>query len=154
MSNINNNLLDTINSQILHGNRTLNLISQSYNLLNSQQQNIYLLTRLLQLNMNNDNSRTNSINNNSSIHNPVGIIINDITVSDISHSNPSSTNVELNTILYSTLMNLLSDVSLNVQDNNIEQTTSVDISAVTIVKKFRELENPPHKHLFHHIRTI
>ncbi len=143
MSNINNNLLDTINSQILHGNRTLNLISQSYNLLNSQQQNIYLLTRLLQLNMNNDNSRTNSINNNSSIHNPVGIIINDITVSDISHSNPSSTNVELNTILYSTLMNLLSDVSLNVQDNNIEQTTSVDISAVTIVKKFRELENPP-----------
>ena len=143
MSNINNNLLDTINSQILHGNRTLNLISQSYNLLNSQQQNIYLLTRLLQSNMNNDNSRTNSINNNSSIHNPVGIIINDITVSDISHSNPSSTNVELNTILYSTLMNLLSDVSLNVQDNNIEQTTSVDISAVTIVKKFRELENPP-----------
>ena len=143
MSNINDNLLDTINSQILHGNRTLNLISQSYNLLNSQQQNIYLLTRLLQSNMNNDNSRTNSINNNSSIHNPVGIIINDITVSDISLSNPSSTNVELNTILYSTLMNLLSDVSLNVQDNNIEQTTSVDISAVTIVKKFRELENPP-----------
>ena len=45
------NLLDTINSQILHGNRTLNLISQSYNLLNSQQQNIYLLTRLLQSNM-------------------------------------------------------------------------------------------------------
>ena len=40
-------------------------------------------------------------------------------------------------------MNLLSDVSLKVQDNNIEQTTSVDISAVTIVKKFRELENPP-----------
>ena len=143
MSNINDTLLDTINSQILHGNRTLNLISQSYNLLNSQQQNIYLLTRLLQSNMNNDNSRTNSINNNSSIHNPVGIIINDITVSDISLSNPSSTNVELNTILYSTLMNLLSDVSLNVQDNNIEQTTSVDISAVTIVKKFRELENPP-----------
>lgn len=144
MSNINNNLLDTINSQILHGNRTLNLISQSYNLLNSQQQNIYLLTRLLQSNINNDNANTNTnrINRNSPINNPFGIIINDISITDISGDRFQSSNTELNSILYSTLMNLLSDVSLNVQDNNIEQTTSVDISAVTILKKFRDLEHP------------
>ena len=37
--------------------------------------------------MNNDNSRTNSIT--QLIQNPVGIIINDITVSDISLSNTS-----------------------------------------------------------------
>lgn len=153
MSNINDNLLDTINSQILHGNRTLNLISQSYNLLNSQQQNIYLLTRLLQSNINNNNANTNRINRNSPIQNPFSIVINDISVSEISGSDISGSdisgsdilpsNVELNAVLYSTLMNLLSDSSLNVLDNNTEPTTTLDISSVTILKKFRELENPP-----------
>ena len=93
MSNINDNLLDTINSQILHGNRTLNLISQSYNLLNSQQQNIYLLTRLLQSNINNNNANTNRINRNSPIQNPFSIVINDISVSEISGSVASGKHV-------------------------------------------------------------
>ena len=120
MSNINDNLIDTINSQILHGNRTLNLISQSYNLLNSQQQNIYLLTRLLQSNLNNSNNNNNNNNNsintnndnNISRSNPFSIIINDISVSDI-----SSSNIELNSLLYSSLMNLLSDTSLNITND-------------------------------------
>ena len=134
MSNINDNLIDTINSQILHGNRTLNLISQSYSLLNSQQQNIYLLTRLLQSNLNNNNINNND-NNNISRSNPFSIIINDISVTDI-----SSSNMDLNNTLYSSLMNLLSDTSLNITTDS--SSNVVDISSVTILKKFSDIDNP------------
>ena len=145
MSNINDNIIDTINSQILHGNRTLNLISQSYTLINSQQQNLYLLTRLLQSNLNNNNSTNNNnnstnnnstnTNNNISSTNPFSIIINDISVTDISGSN-----IELNNMLYSSLMNLLSDTSLNI--TNDDSNNIVDISSVTIIKKFSDIDNP------------
>jgi hypothetical protein len=149
MSNFNDNLIDTINSQILHGNRTLNLISQSYSLINAQQQNLYLLTRMLQSNMNNNNNSNNnhatnsrnndtiSNNNNRPISNPFSIVINDISVTDI-----SSSNLELNSILYSTLMNILSDSSLNISNDNSDNI--IDISSVTILKKFGDIENPTH----------
>ena len=163
MANFNDNIIDTINSQILHGNRTLNLISQSYSLINSQQQNLYLLTRMLQSNMNstnNDSTNNNSINNDSinndsinndsinndsinndndtSISNPFSIIINDISISDI-----SSSNLELNSLIYSSLMNLLlSDSSLNI--TNDTSSNVVDISSSTILKKFSDIENPTH----------
>jgi hypothetical protein len=145
MSNFNDNIIDTINSQILHGNRTLNLISQSYSLINAQQQNLYLLTRMLQSNMNNntnnstnnDTTTSNSSNiNDTSIGNPFSIIINDISITDI-----SSSNLELNSILYSTLMNILSDNSLNIVNDN--SNNIVDISSVTLEKKFSDIENPP-----------
>jgi hypothetical protein len=88
-------------------------------------------------NNNNDDDNNNSINNNISRSNPFSIIINDISVTDISGSN-----MELNYVLYSSLMNLLSDSSLNIANDN--SNNIVDISSVTIQKKFSDIENPTH----------
>lgn len=113
----NENLIELINSQINNNNRTLNLISQSYNILSLQQQNIYSMIRLL--------NTSESYNDNRTI-NPINIIISDISFSDNSNA--------LSGVNILDLFNILTDNS-----NNIETERTLDISNVTILKKFNEI---------------
>ena len=130
MSNFNDNIIDTINSQILHGNRTLNLISQSYSLINSQQQNLYLLTRMLQSNMNsiNNDSINNAGINNAGINN-AGInndsinndSINNASINNAGINNASNSNYNNDTSISNPFSIIINDISISdISSSNLE----------------------------------
>lgn len=113
------NLLDTINSQIQSNNRTLDLMTNTFNVIQTQQQNMYLL--LQQLN----NAQATA---NSTI--PINVTINDFTFTDNSSNSINP--------IYSNILNLLDDSSMNV----INRDTIIDVSSCTTLKKYRDIVNP------------
>lgn len=119
----------TLAAQIDNSNRTLNVISTSYSIMQSQQQIIQQLITLNRSSVNNyysDGVSTPNTNTTTSVL-PITISLNELSFSDMSSNT-----------LFQNIMNILENTN-DVSNRNLE---SLDISSSTIETIFGNIENP------------